>query len=179
MPQPRAVKEQIVQDLTTRLKETESIYLTDLTGLDVGEVTELRSQLRAESVECRVIKNTLTRLAVANAGLPDLGETLDGPTALVLSNDPVAPAKVIINFGKDHEDRPRIKGGFLTGEIIDAAQAQTLSKLPGRDELIAKTVSGIAAPITGLVFTLSGVLSSLVRTVSAVSQQKAAQEGGE
>ncbi len=179
MPQPRAVKEQIVQDLTTRLKETESIYLTDLTGLDVGEVTELRSQLRAESVECRVIKNTLTRLAVANAGLPDLGETLDGPTALVLSNDPVAPAKVIINFGKDHEDRPRIKGGFLTGEIIDAAQAQTLSKLPGRDELIAKTVSGIAAPITGLVFTLSGVLSSLVRTVSAVSQQKAAQEGGD
>ena len=179
MPQPRAVKEQIVQDLTTRLKETESIYLADLTGLDVGEVTELRSQLRAESVECRVIKNTLTRLAVADAGLPGLGETLDGPTALVLSNDPVAPAKVIINFGKDHEDRPRIKGGFLTGEIIDAAQAQTLSKLPGRDELIAKTVSGIAAPITGLVFTLSGVLSSLVRTVSAVSQQKAAQEGGD
>ncbi|MCY3774077.1 MAG: 50S ribosomal protein L10 [Gemmatimonadetes bacterium] len=179
MPQPRAVKEQIVQDLTTRLKETDSVYLTDLTGLDVGEVTELRSQLRAESVECRVIKNTLTRLAIANAGLPDLGETLDGPTALVMSSDPVAPAKILINFGKEHEERPRIKGGFLTGEIIDVAQARTLSRLPGRDELLAKTVSGIAAPITGLVFTLSGVLSSLVRTVSAVSQQKAAQEGGE
>jgi large subunit ribosomal protein L10 len=179
MPQPRAVKEQIVQDLTTRLAETESVYLTDLTGLDVGEVTELRRQLRAESVECRVIKNTLTRLAVANAGLPDLGETLDGPTALVLSNDPVAPAKVIINFGKEHDDRPRIKGGFLTGAIIDALQAQTLSALPGRDELLARTVSGIAAPITGLVFTLSGVLGNLVRTVSAISQQKAANEGGE
>ena len=179
MPQTRAVKEQIVQDLATRLKETDSVYLTDLTGLDVGEVTELRSQLRAESVECRVIKNTLTRLAVADAGLPDLGETLDGPTALVMSSDPVAPAKVLVNFGKEHEDRPRIKGGLLTDEIIDAAQAVTLSKLPGRDELLAKTVSGIAAPITGLVFTLSGVLSSLVRTVSAVSQQKAAQEGGE
>jgi large subunit ribosomal protein L10 len=179
MPQTRAVKEQIVEDLATRLKQTDSVYLADLTGLDVGEVTELRSQLRAESVECRVIKNTLTRLAVADAGLPDLGETLDGPTALVLSNDPVAPAKVLVNFGKEHEDRPRIKGGLLTGEIIDAAQAETLSKLPGRDELLAKTVSGIAAPITGLVFTLSGVLSSLVRTVSAVAQQKAAQEGGE
>ncbi len=179
MPQPRAVKEQIVQDLTTRLKETESVYLTDLTGLDVGEVTELRSQLRAESVECRVIKNTLTRLAVANAGLPDLGETLDGPTALVMSNDPVAPAKIIFNFGKDHEDRPHIKGGFLTGEFIDTAQAETLSKLPGRDELLARAVSGIAAPITGLVFTLSGVLGNLVRTVSAISQQKASQEGGE
>ncbi len=179
MPQPRAVKEQIVQDLATRLKETDSVYLTDLTGLDVGEVTELRSRLRAESVECRVIKNTLTRLAVADAGLPDLGETLDGPTALVMSNDPVAPAKVLVDFSKEHEDRPRIKGGLLTGEIIDVAQARTLAKLPGRDELLAKTVSGIAAPITGLVFTLSGVLSSLVRTVSAVSQQKAAQESGE
>ena len=179
MPQPRAVKEQIVQDLTTRLKETESVYLTDLTGLDVGEVTELRRQLRAESVECRVIKNTLTRLAVDGAGLPDLGETLDGPTALVLSNDPVAPAKILIDFSKGHEDRPRIKGGFLTGELIDPAQAQTLSELPGRDELLARTVSGIAAPITGLVFTLSGVLGNLVRTVSAVSQQKAEQEGGD
>ena len=179
MPQTRAVKEQIVQDLATRLKEIDSVYLTDLTGLDVGEVTELRSQLRAESVECRVIKNTLTRLAIADAGLPDLGETLDGPTALVMSSDPVAPAKVLVNFSKGHEDRPRIKGGLLTGEIIDAAQAETLSRLPGRDELLAKTVSGIAAPITGLVFTLSGVLSNLVRTVSAVSQQKAAQEGGE
>ena len=176
MPQPRAVKEQIVQDLSTRLKETESVYLTDLTGLDVGEVTELRSRLRAESVECRVIKNTLTRLAVADAGLPDLGETLDGPTALVLSADPVAPAKILIDFGKDHEERPRIKGGFLTGEIIDAAQAVTLSKLPGREELLAKTVGGIAAPINGLVFTLSGVLSGLVRTLSALSQQKASQQ---
>ncbi len=179
MPQPRAVKEQIVRDLTTRLKETESVYLTDLTGLDVGEVTELRSRLRAESVECRVIKNTLTRLAVEGAGLPDLGDTLDGPTALVLSNDPVAPAKVLIDFGKEHEDRPRVKGGFLTGEIIDAAQAETLARLPGRDELLARTVGGIAAPITGLVFTLSGVLGGLVRTVSAISRQKAAQEGGE
>ncbi|MCY3555621.1 MAG: 50S ribosomal protein L10, partial [Gemmatimonadetes bacterium] len=88
MPQPRAVKEQIVQDLTTRLKETESVYLTDLTGLDVGEVTELRRRLRAESVECRVIKNTLTRLAVADADPPDLGETPDGPTPPLIAADP-------------------------------------------------------------------------------------------
>ncbi len=179
MPQPRAVKEQIVQDLTTRLKDADSVYLTDLTGLHVGEVTELRSRLRAESVECRVIKNTLTRRAVANAGLPDLGETLDGPTALVMSSDPVAPAKILVTFGKEHEDRPRIKGGLLTGEVIDTKQALTLASLPGRDELLARTVGGIAAPITGLVFTLSGVLGNLVRTLSAVSQQKAANEGGE
>ena len=162
MPQQRAEKEQIVQNLTTRLKESDSIYLTDLTGLDVTAVTELRRQLRTESVECRVIKNTLTRLAVANAGLPNLGEALDGPTALVMSNDPVAPAKILIDFGKTHEERPRIKGGVLTGEIIDATQAKTLSELPSRDELLAKMVGGIATPIKGLVFTLSCVLGNLV-----------------
>jgi len=91
----------------------------------------------------------------------------------------VAPAKVLFDFGKEHDDRPRIKGGFLTGEIVDTAKVRTLSTLPGRDELLAKAVSGIAAPITGLVFTLSGVLSGLVRTLSAVSQQKASQEGGD
>ena len=72
MPQERAVKEKIVENLAVRLKENDSVYLTDLTGLDVGEITELRRQLRTESVECRVIKNTLTRLAIAKAGLPDL-----------------------------------------------------------------------------------------------------------
>ncbi len=177
MPLQRAEKEQIVDDLAARLNENESVYLTDLTGLGVGEVTELRKQLRAESAECRVIKNTLTRLAVTKAGLPDLGESLDGPTALVLSNDPVGPARVIVEFGKEHDNRPRIKGGVLTGAIIDPSQAEILSKLPSREELIGKTVSGIAAPITGLVYTLSGVLSGLVRTLSAVSQKKVTQEG--
>ena len=74
MPQPRAVKEQIVKDLTSRRKDAETIYLADLTGLNVEALTDLRSRFRAESVECQVIKNTLTRFAVKNAGLPDLGK---------------------------------------------------------------------------------------------------------
>lgn len=177
MPQPRAVKEQIVQDLTGRLTDAETVYLTDLTGLDVEAVTDLRRRLRAEDVECRVIKNTLTRFAIKNAGLPDLGAHLDGPTALVISNDPVAPAKVLKDFGKDHDDRPRIKGGLLSGAIIEAGQVDALAKLPSREELLARTVGGIAAPISGLVFSLSGVLGNMVRVLSAVARQKESEEG--
>ena len=178
MPQPRAVKEQIVKDLTSRLKDTETIYLTDLTGLNVEALTDLRSRFRAESVECQVFKNTLTRFAVKNAGLPDLGEHLDGPTALVISDDPVTPAKILTDFGKTHEDRPRIKGGLLSGALIDVSQIEAMSKLPSREELLARTVGAIAAPIHGLVFSLSGVLGNMVRVLAAVARKKES-EGSE
>lgn len=176
MPQLRAAKEQVIQELTTSLAEAESVYITDLTGLNVEKVTILRRQLRAESAECKVVKNTLTRFAMQNAGLPDLGAYLEGPTALIISKDPVAPAKVLVDFGKQNEDRPRIKGGLLTGAVIAAGQVQELASLPSRDELIARAVRGIAAPITGLVFSLSGVLGNLVRVLAAVSAQK--ESGG-
>ena len=119
-----------------------------------------------------MVKNTLTRFAVQNAGLPDLGAYLEGPTALVISQDPVAPAKVLVDFGKANEDRPRIKGGLLTGSVIEAEQVQELAKLPSREELLAKVVGGIATPLTGLVFALSGIMSNLVRVLAAVADQK-------
>ena len=172
MPQTRAVKEATVEELTATLTGAESIYLTDLTGLDVEQVTKLRSQLYAASVECRVVKNTLTRFAVKNAGLPDLGGYLEGPTALVISQEPVTPAKVLVDFGKDNDDKPQIKGGLLTGALIEAEQVHQLAKLPSREELLARTVGGIAAPISGLVFSLSGVLGNMVRVLSAVAAQK-------
>ena len=178
MPQPRAVKEQIVKDLTSRLKDAETIYLADLTGLNVEALTDLRSRFRAESVECQVIKNTLTRFAVKNACLPDLGEHLDGPTALVLSDAPVTPAKILTDFGNTHEASPRIKGGLLTGALIDVTQIEAMSKLPSREELLARTVGAIAAPIHGLVFSLSGVLGNMVGVLAAVARKKES-EGSE
>lgn len=178
MPQTRAVKEATVEELTATLAGAESIYLADLTGLNVEQVTKLRSQLYAASVECRVVKNTLTRFAVKNAGLPDLGSYLEGPTALVISGEPVTPAKVLVDFGKTNDDKPHIKGGLLTGALIEAGQVQQLAKLPSREELLARTVGGIAAPISGLVFALSGVLGNMVRVLSAVAAQKES-DGGE
>ena len=179
MPQTRATKEAAIEDLTAKLKDADTIYLTNLKGLDVEQVTKLRSQLYAASVECKVVKNTLTRLAVQQAGLPDLGAYLDGPTALVIAKEPVEPAKILVDFGKGNDDKPGIKGGLLTGEVIGAEQVHQLAKLPSREELIGRAVSGIAAPITGLVFTLSAVLGNVVKTLAAVSANKESEEGGE
>lgn len=172
MAQPRAEKEQVVQDLTARLAQAQSIYLTDFSGLNVEAITALRRALRVESVECQVVKNTLSRFAVKQAGLPNLDAYLEGPTAIVISKNPVSSAKILIDFSKKHENRPRIKGGVLTGAVIDAEQVQNLASLPSREELLGKVVSGIAAPIHGLVFSLSGILGNLVRVLAAAAREK-------
>ncbi|MBM3263774.1 MAG: 50S ribosomal protein L10 [candidate division Zixibacteria bacterium] len=176
MPQPRAAKERVVEDLTSRLANAQSVYLTDFSGLNVEAITELRRILRNESIECHVVKNTLSRFATERAGLPRLDTYLEGPTALILAQDPVASAKIITDFGKKHENRPRIKGGVLTGAVLKAEQVQELASLPAREVLIGKMVGSIAAPINGLVFSLSGVLGNVVRVLAAVAQQKEAGE---
>lgn len=172
MPQPRAAKEQVVQELTARLAQAQSVYLTDFSGLNVEAITELRRSLRAEAVDCQVVKNTLSRFAVKQSGLPNLDAYLEGPTAIVISQNPVGSAKALIAFNKKHDNRPRIKGGVLSGAIISEREVLALASLPSREELLARVVGGIAAPIHGLVYSLSGILGNLVRVLSAVSHQK-------
>jgi large subunit ribosomal protein L10 len=178
MPQPRADKEKVVGDLTTRLAHAESVFLADYAGLNVEAVTDMRRQLRGGAVECHVAKNTLLHLAFQEAGLPSLDEYLTGPTAVIISKDPVVSAKLLSDFSKSHDNRPRIKGGLLTGTIINADQVQELAKLPSREELIARVVGGVAAPLTGLVFSLSGILGNLVRVLAAVADKKTGQDAG-
>lgn len=175
MAQTRAEKEHLVTDLVNRLTGAHSVYFTDFTGLNVELITQLRSQLRAASVECRVVKNTLARFAIQHAGLPGVEPYLDGPTALIIAQDPVTPAKVLAEFIRMNNDRPRIKGGILTGAVIDAAQVRQLAILPSREVLLSKALGGMAAPLSGLVYTLQGVLSSLVRVLAAISTQREAQ----
>lgn len=172
MPQSRAAKEQVVETLSTRLAKAQSVYFADFTGLNVERVTQLRRQLQSENADCRVVKNTLVRFAVQNAGLPDLDAYLEGPTALIISDDPVAPAKVIDKFKKDNNGLPGVKGGLLNGMIIEPGQVENLASLPSREELIAKAVGGIAAPLSGLVFVLSGMMGNLVRVLAAVAAQR-------
>lgn len=179
MAQTRANKEQVVADLATRLAAARSVYFTDFTGLNVASITQLRRQLRAASTECHVVKNTLARFAMQHAGLPSVESYLEGPTALIIAHDPVAPAKVLADFIKANNDRPRIKGGILTGAVIDAAQVQRLASLPSREVLLSRAIGGIAAPLSGLVYTLQGLLGNLVRVLAGISAQRTAPSGPE
>src|SRR5215217_8066885 len=103
----RTEKQQLVTELTDRIKGAKALYYTDFTGLNVKRMTELRRRLRKAGVEYVVIKNTLALRAVNESGL--VADRLKGPTGLVVSNDPVAAAKVISDFAKEHDAKPAVK----------------------------------------------------------------------
>ena len=167
----RPEKEAMVAELTEKLTATKAVFLTDFTGLDVEAMNQLRRQCRSMAAEYRVVKNTLTRFAAENAGFPELKEHLKGPTGLVLvDDDPTPVAKIIVDFGKEH-DKLCIKVGLLEGKLISADEVRTAASLPSREVLIGQVLGGLNAPITGIVGVLGGLLVKLVRTIDAVAQK--------
>src|SRR6188474_2077120 len=126
----RTQKQELVTELTDKLEGAKSLYYTDFTGLNVKRMTELRRRLKRVGVDYVVIKNTLALRAVNESGL--VGETLKGPTGLVVGKDPVAAARVLTEFAKEFEDKPAMKGGMLQGKAIDNAQLKRMASLPSR-----------------------------------------------
>ena len=176
---PTAEKEAAVEELTGILKQAKGVYLTDFTGLDVPSFTLLRKQLREEAVSYRVIKNRLAKLAAKEAGVDGLEDLLSGPTGLVCSvEDPVAPARVLSKFAEEADGKPVIKAGYIDGEVYVDDQLVRLAKLPPREILLGQMVSAMQSPISGLAFTLNGILQKLVGTLQAVADKKK-EEGGE
>ena len=175
MARPEKIAE--VEAITDRIRTAQSMVLADYTGLTVLQMTEFRRTCRAQSVDCRVVKNRLAMIAADNAGLTVMKDHLKGPTAIVFgSESQVDPAKIAVNFAKDNEAM-EIKGGFLDGEYLDKSQIVALAKVPSKDELIAKMMGSINSPLTGLVGTVNGVISALARTIDAVAKQKAEAVG--
>jgi large subunit ribosomal protein L10 len=176
---PTAEKVAAVEELTGVLKQAQGVYLADFTGLDVPAFTLLRKQLRAEAVSFRVIKNRLAKLAVKEAGVEGLDDLFTGPTGLVYADDdPVAPARLLAKFAEGSDGKPVIKAGYIDGQIYLDDQLEALSKVPPREVLLAQMVSAMQSPISGLVFTLGGILQKLVGTLQAVADKKK-DEGGE
>ncbi len=172
-----AEKQRVVEDLGARIEGAKCLYLTDFTGLDVAQMTELRRQLTQAGVEYVVVKNTLARRALADGPYSGLSEHLEGPNAFAMSTaDVVSAAKVLTEFAKQAE-RPRIKAGAIEGRIVSLDEIRRLAELPPREELLAQVVGYARAPIAGLVYTLNGLLAKFVRTLEAVRVQKEAGAG--
>jgi large subunit ribosomal protein L10 len=127
----RTEKEQLVSELRAKIKDATALYYTDFTGLNVKRMTELRRRFRKAGVEYVVIKNTLALRAVNESGLT--GTRLRGPTGVVLTKDPVAAAKVLVDFAREHEQKPALKGGVIEGEVVDEAQVRKMATLPTRE----------------------------------------------
>jgi len=150
-------KEQIVQELTEKFKDSQATVLVDYRGLNVAEVTALRKELRDNNIDYKVYKNTMTRRAVANAELEELTDSLVGPTAVAFSKDDVvAPAKILHEFSKKHEAL-EIKGGVIEGRVATLDEIKELSTLPDYDGLVSMLLSVLQAPIRNLAYVTKAV----------------------
>jgi len=166
-------KQQVVVELIERIKGSGAGVFVDYKGINVAEVTALRTELRKAGVEYSVIKNTLTRFALKEVGMSDLDDILNGTTALATSKDDlVAPAKVISEFIKKNK-KMQVKAGFVEGGTLDANGVMELASLPPKEVLIAKVLGGLNAPISGLVTVLNGNIRGLVVALNAIAEKKA------
>ncbi|MDF0727590.1 50S ribosomal protein L10 [Cytobacillus sp. S13-E01] len=140
-------KKQIVTEIADKFRASKSTIVVDYRGLSVGEVTELRKQLRDAGIDFKVYKNTLTRRAAEAAELAGLNDALTGPNAIAFSNeDVVAPAKILNDFAKKHEAL-EIKAGVIEGNLATLEEVKALAELPSREGLLSMLLSVLQAPI--------------------------------
>ena len=166
----RQEKQQLVTELSDKIKGAKALYYTDFTGLNVKRMTELRRQFRKAGVEYVVIKNTLALRAVNESGL--VGERLKGPTGVVVSKDPVIAAKLLTDFAKANDQRPAVKGGMLEGVSIDEAQVKTLASMPSREQMLADLGAGMMSPLAAFVGAMSGVTYMFAGALEALQKQR-------
>lgn len=175
MPKTKAQKQVMVTDITDKLTKANSLVFADYQGLTMSQLSAIRSELADQSAEFTVTKNNLLKIA-----LKDTNQTIDdavlaGPVATLFAfGDEISPIKVLTKAIKDN-NAGKIKGGVINGEYLDEYKVIKLSQLPGKDELRAKVVGTIAAPLYGLVNVMQGNLRNLVYALEQIRKQK----GGE
>ncbi len=170
-------KEAIVAEIKEQLSSAKGAVLVSYKGLTVAQDTKLRREMREAGITYRVIKNTMTRIAAKELGLDAINEHLEGTTALAFSaEDAVAPAKILCGFMKKNKlEEPgilTIKVGLVEGKVISDKEVKALASLPSREELIAKLLGSMNAPITNTVGVLQGVIRNTVYVLDAIRAQK-------
>ena len=165
-------KQEAVADVVDKLKRAHSVVVLDYRGLTVAEVSDLRSKFREAGVEYKVIKNNMLKRAADELKIEGMDDYFKGPTAVAFGyEDPVSPAKILCKFVKD-VNKTEIKGGILDGKAMDAKGIESLSKLPSKEELIAKMMGSMNAPITNSALALQAIPRGLACALKAVADQK-------
>ena len=164
-------KKEVVAEVSERLKNAQAVVLAEYRGLPVEDITVLRSKARASGVYLRVLKNTLARRAVQGTPFEKLADKMVGPLAYGISDDPVAAAKVLHTYAKTN-DKLVIMAGAMPNYLMSPKEVASLATMPSREELLAKLLGTMQAPIAKFVQTLNEVPSKFVRTVAAVRDQK-------
>ena len=168
----REQKQQEIDSLKDSFVKAESVILANYCGLTVGEMQDVRTKLRAASVQFRVAKNTLAKRAIKDTDSESLSDVFTGTTAIAFSYaDPVAGAKVLSELVESYEAL-ELKGGVLGNKLLSIADITALSKLPTKEVLLSQLLSVMNGPMTGFVRVLSGNQRSLVQVLSAIKDTK-------
>jgi large subunit ribosomal protein L10 len=171
----RTQKQKLVENLQRDLADTACVVVTHQTGLNVAEVTQLRRQVRSAGASFRVTKNRLAKRALIGTPFEPLSPLFTGPTAIAFSVDPVAAAKVVVEYA-NRNDKLIIIGGGLAGEQIDAAGIRELASLPSLDELRGKLIGLLQAPAARLATVLQAPAGQIARVFAAYAEKEG--EGG-
>lgn len=164
-------KKAVVAEVSGQVANAQAIVVAEYRGLEVGEMTALRAKARGAGIYFRVLKNTLVRRAVAETPYAGLAEHMVGPLAYGIGSDPVAVAKVLSDFAKSN-DKFVIKAGGMSGQVLTAKDVAALASMPSREELLAKLLGTMQAPVAKFVQTLNEVPAKFVRGLAAVRDQK-------
>ena len=166
-------KKAVVSEAVQIFSAAQAAVLAEYRGLSVAQITELRSEARSNGVDVRVVKNTLARRSVSGTPFECLSDHFVGPVLISSAGDPIAVAKVVSKFAKDHEAL-KIMVGVMNGDLIDKSTIQMLAKMPSRDELLATLMATMNAPLEKFVRTLNEVPGKLVRTMAAYRDNRQA-----
>lgn len=171
MAQIKQQKEELVKSLAEKLKNSKAVVFSDFKGLTVKGLTDLRKELRSADIEIKVLKKTLINIALKDAGIDADTRKMEGQIAIAISSgDEVAAAKIIAKAAKANENL-KIVGGILGIKELSADEVNALAKLPSKEEMLAKLVGTINAPVSGFVNVLAGNLRGLVQVLKAVSEK--------
>lgn len=163
----------MLKEIEEQFDASKSVVFSSTTGLTVKESTQMRRDLRAQGVAHIWSKKTLLKRVVEKRNLPVNVDEMSGSVVVSFGlTDEVAPAKILYGFRKDHEEQIAFYGGILEGKFINAEQVIQLAKLPSREELLAKAVGSMYAPVSGLVNTLAGTLRSFVQVLGSIKDAK-------
>lgn len=175
MPLTREQKAAAVEGITGQVDAIPALYLTDYKGLTVDQINDLRRRFRASGVEYKVVKNTLLRRALEGlGGYEDLFDHLHGPTAMALSEEPAAPARVIKKFTRDTKlALPELKVAFIDGAVYGGDQIDALAALKSKNELLADIIGLLMAPMTNIIGALQAPGANLAAILETL------QEAGE
>ena len=164
-------KQKYVEQLVQKMQSATAGVVVSYKGINVADDTKLRKELREAGVDYAVVKNTMLRRASEKAGLQELDPVLKGSTALALSGDHVAAARILNKFAETNKSL-EIKSGFVEGKVISVDSIKELAKMPSKEVLVAKALGGLNAPISGFVCVLNANLRGLVVALNAIAEKK-------